>query len=323
MWNKFGKKVVILAVVPFLLTGILTGCTDEKQENEDAYRQIGINCMKSNDYEGAISAFDSALDQKIGKIGDEEVDICYYKAAAQYASGDTDGALATYTSLVDYDDTNSNAYYLRGVLYLSMQNNAAALADFSSAVANTDASYELYLNIYQQLTQVGLSTEAQDYLDKALELKGKTADDYFWRGRIYQTTGKYEDAIEQYKAAIDKKKTEANLYLAQVYEAQGDTDTAETYYQAYIDSGIADSEAMNALGKVEMNQQNYKEAIEYFKSGLEMDEVTNEQELLKNLVLAYENNRDFESAKQTMETYLSKYPDDEEAKREYTFLCNR
>ena len=156
-----------------------------------------------------------------------------------YESGDTEGALATYTSLVDYDDTNSNAYYLRGVLYLSMQNNAAALADFSSAVANTDASYELYLNIYQQLTQVGLSTEAQDYLDKALELKGKTADDYFWRGRIYQTTGKYEDAIEQYKAAIDKKKTEANLYLAQVYEAQGDTDTAETYYQAYIDSGIA------------------------------------------------------------------------------------
>lgn len=323
MWNRVEMKITIFVATVVVAAGVLTGCTDEKQENEDAYRQIGINCIESNDYEGAISAFDSALSQKIGKIGAEEIDICFYKAAAQYASGDTEGAIATYQALIEYDEENSNAYYLRGVLYLIQGDTAAAQADFSSAVTNQETDYELYLNIYQQLTAAGLTTEAQTYLDTALAIKGNSANDHLWKGRIYQTLGQNDTAVTELLAAVEKKSIEANLYLAQVYEAQGDTDSASKYYQAYIDSGIADSEAMNALGKVEMSQENYAEAAEYFESGLAMDEVTNEQELLQNLVIAYENNRDFASAKKTMETYLSKYPDDEEAKREYTFLCNR
>ena len=115
MTDKRTKKFTYILAAAVLVAA-LTGCTNEKQENEDAYRQIGINCMEAKDYEGAISAFDSALSQKIGKIGDEEIDICYYKAAAQYANGDTDGAIATYSSILDYDEDNADAFYLRGSL---------------------------------------------------------------------------------------------------------------------------------------------------------------------------------------------------------------
>ena len=72
-----------------------------------------------------------------------------------------------------------------------------------------------------------------------------------------------------------------------------------------------------------MNQKNYQGAIEYFQSGIAMEEVTNEQELLQNLVIAYEKSGDFSSAKTTMEQYLEDYPDDEDAQREYIFLCTR
>lgn len=322
MTDKRTKKFTYIMAAAVLVAA-LTGCTNEKQENEDAYRQIGINCMEAKDYEGAISAFDSALSQKIGKIGDEEIDICYYKAAAQYANGDTDGAIATYSSILDYDEDNADAFYLRGSLYLVLGDTAAAQADFNSAVTNNSEDYELYVNVYEQLNGAGMTAEASDYLNQALELKGDYANAHLWKGRIYLMLSDYENAETELKTALDKKSVEANLYLAKLYEAQDDAETAASYYETYLDSGDADSEVMYALGMAEMSQENYQGAIEYFQSGIAMEEVTNERELLQNLVIAYEKSGDFSSAKTTMEQYLEDYPDDEDAQREYIFLCTR
>ena len=90
------KKIKYMAVV--LATGLLlAGCEeDETQNNKDAYRQIGINCMQEGDYEGAIDAFQNALDQSLAVVGEEEIDTCYYKAAAQYAAGKKEDAIETY-----------------------------------------------------------------------------------------------------------------------------------------------------------------------------------------------------------------------------------
>ena len=82
--------------------------------------------MQSGDYEGAVAAFNSALSQCVGKITDTELDICYYKAAAQYAGGDIEGALATYQAMIDYDEENGNAYYLHGCLSLKQQDTDTA-----------------------------------------------------------------------------------------------------------------------------------------------------------------------------------------------------
>ena len=95
-----------------------SGCQSENQKNQDAYRKIGINSMAEGDYDKAVKSFQKALDTSLGKIGAEEIDICYYKAAAQFAKKDYDGAIETYTSLIDYDKENANAYYLRGSVYL-------------------------------------------------------------------------------------------------------------------------------------------------------------------------------------------------------------
>ena len=44
---------------------------------------------------------------------------------------------------------------------------------------------------------------------------------------------------------------------------------------------------------------------------------------MKTLVIAYEHNREFETAKTLMAEYVESYPDDEAAKREFTFLETR
>ena len=72
-----------------------------------------------------------------------------------------------------------------------------------------------------------------------------------------------------------------------------------------------------------MEKGNYEAALEDIRQGLAMDNVTNQQELLSNQIIAYEYSGDFESAKKTMQAYIKEYKSDEEAVREYTFLKTR
>lgn len=317
------KKLTYITALTMLSLTLMTGCTNERRENQTAYRQIGINAMESGDYAGAVDAFNSALGQCIGKITENELDICYYKAAAQYASGDSEGAVATYTAIIDYDKKAADAYYLRGCVYLKQGNTESAVSDFDAAVQYNSDDYELYVNIYENLLAYDMTEKGEEYLNKAFDIKGNSAEDYAWRGRIYYYLGQYDNAMTELNSALDKESVIANLYIAQVYEAQGDSENAEVYYQNYVNSGAADSEAMNSLGEIEMAKGNYSGALTYLQQGIAMENVTNRRELMQNLIICYEYTFDFNSAWNVVQEYVQAYPDDASAQREYIFLKNR
>ena len=317
------KKLTYITALTMLSLTLITGCTNERRENQTAYRQIGINAMESGDYAGAVDAFNSALGQCIGKITENELDICYYKAAAQYASGDSEGAVATYTAIIDYDKKAADAYYLRGCVYLKQGNTESAVSDFDAAVRYNSDDYELYVNIYENLLAYDMTEKGEEYLNKAFDIKGNSAEDYAWRGRIYYYLGQYDNAMTELNSALDKESVTANLYIAQVYEAQGDSENAEVYYQNYVNSGAADSEAMNSLGEIEMAKGNYSGALTYLQQGIAMEDVTNRRELMQNLIICYEYTFDFNSAWNVVQEYVQAYPDDASAQREYIFLKNR
>ncbi len=317
------KKLTYITALTMLSLTLMTGCTNERRENQTAYRQIGINAMESGDYAGAVDAFNSALGQCIGKITENELDICYYKAAAQYASGDSEGAVATYTAIIDYDKKAADAYYLRGCVYLKQGNTESAVPDFDAAVQYNSDDYELYVNIYENLLAYDMTEKGEEYLNKAFDIKGNSAEDYAWRGRIYYYLGQYDNAMTELNSALDKESVIANLYIAQVYEAQSDSENAEVYYQNYVNSGAADSEAMNSLGEIEMAKGNYSGALTYLQQGIAMENVTNRRELMQNLIICYEYTFDFNSAWNIVQEYVQAYPDDASAQREYIFLKNR
>lgn len=130
-----------------------------------------------------------------------------------------------------------------------------------------------------------MTEKGEEYLNKAFDIKGNSAEDYAWRGRIYYYLGQYDNAQTELKSALDKESVIANLYIAQVYEAQGDPENAEVYYQNYVNSGSADSQAMNALGEIEMAKGNYSGALTYLEQGIAMENVTNRRELMQNLII--------------------------------------
>ena len=109
------KKRMVSVMLAAALALSLAACGTKDTKEQDAYRQYGITCMESGKYEDAIKAFQNALGESIGHIGEKELDICFYKAQAQVLDGKTDDALATYDAIVKYNK-DARAYYLRGDL---------------------------------------------------------------------------------------------------------------------------------------------------------------------------------------------------------------
>lgn len=302
---------------------LFAGCSNEKKEAKTAYRQAGIASMEQGDYENAIEAFDAALAQEIGKIGADELDICYYKGAAQYAKGDLEGAMATYNAILAYAEKEADAYYLRGCLYLKQGNVEAAQADFANAVKYNAKEYDLYLNIYENLASAGYLDEGEVYLNQAFGIKGDSAENMEYRGRIYYLLEDYNSAIVDLSAALEAGSTTANFYLAKTYDAKGDNSTAESYYTDYLVNHGDSAEALNAMGTIMLEKKQYEKAVYYFESAIENSGEEVSKAVMGDLIIAYEFTGAFDKAWELIQKYVALYPDDERAQSEYIFLKNR
>jgi len=306
-----------LTCAAFLL---LSGCGDSEKMQE--YKALGISQMESGDYESAVQSFQKALDQSVGTIGAEELDICYYKALALYESGDTEGALEAYTTLVEYDSKNWEVYYLRGNIYLLEGQTEAALEDYAQAFSLNDDDVELCVHIYENLSDAGLAENGQEYLDKVMSVTPSTAEEYYFVGDMYFLTEDYENALTNLQQAEELGYDKALLLLGTIYAEEGDSESAEAAFTSYMEKYPDDAEALNELGEMTLEAGEYENAVRYLESALELGDTSVERAVLKNLIIAYEYSGDFESACDTAETFLSKY-EDEEVSREYEFLQTR
>lgn len=316
------KRITYITVLLAFVLLLCTGCGSEREEKKRACRINGITLMENGKYEEALEEFQEALDLSLGEIGEEEMDICFYKAQAQYMLGDVEGTMGTYTAIIDYNE-NAKAYFLRGNLYYSLGEEKKALKDYEKALEQEDNNYELSIGVYEALMAHGKEKEAQTYLNQALENKGNSSYDKMQKGRIHFLLGENETALSLLKEAAKGKEKQAYYYLAEIYSAMGDVEASQKNMAAYMESGVADSYGLYTIANRELEKGNYDLAIECLTSALELKKVPNKQNIMKTLVVAYEKKLDFASAKKAMAEYIKEYPDDEEAKREYTFLETR
>ena len=313
--HKFG--VLVLVVVMFLCTG----CSG-REEEQMSHREKGIQMLENGKYEKALEEFQAALDLSLGEIGEKEVDICFYKAEAQYRSKEIEGAKNTYSAIINFNE-DPKAYFLRGNLYYSRGDEGNALNDYDEAIKNDPKNYEAYIGVYEALLAHGKEGEALAYLNQALDIKGNTAFDKMQKGRINFLLGETETAISLLEEAIRGREEEAYYYLAEVNEALGNAAEAEKNITAYVSSDDVDSYNLFHVANDQLGKGNYEMAISCLNQALELKQVPNKQMVMKTLVIAYEHNREFEAAKTLMAEYVECYPDDEEAKREFTFLETR
>ena len=316
---KITKKLVPLLFGAALF---LSACGVDR-EAQLAKRDEGLSAMASADYKKALGCFDEALAMAQARVTDYEVNISYYKAAAQFLSGDRDGALITYTNLIEFDKDNASNYFLRGSVYLDCGEKKKGLKDYRRAVGIKRDDYELYLEIYNNLLAYGLDGNAAEFLNMALEIEGDSPEYYMYRGRIYMLLTQYEVARITLQKAVDRGSDEAKVYLAQVYDLQGDKETAKKLIDEYVAVPDLSAQALVEVGNLLIAQGEYDQALAIFRQGIEMNDADAMRGLLKGEVAALEFTGDFASAKAKAKEYMESFPADAQMQREMVFLNSR
>lgn len=286
------------------------------------HRSRGIADMGLSDYEAAETEFVQSLSSNKGYVREMDLDTSYYLAISQYRLGKVKDANATYSAILALYPKESDAYYLRGRTYLALQDNDNAKSDFDKAIRISPDDPDLYIQIYEALSEAGLSDDGQRYLKNAMELNTKLS--YFQKGRLYYCMGEYDKAKQSLEAAVTEGgDSQASLYLGRTYEALGDMNYAASLYREYLETDPGNAQVLNQLGLCLMNLEDYPAALDAFSKGLETGDPAMDQSLRFNQVAAYEYMGDFTKARNLMEDYLEKYPDDQEAQRENEFLSTR
>ena len=318
---RIGRIAVVFTTV-FIMAG-LTGCKFGNNEQQEAYKKAGMEAIAAGDYSGAVDQFQAALGEAHARVGVEEIDISYYKAAAQYMAGDIDGAIATYTNLIEYDKKSTDPYFLRGSLYLDTNQPEPGLADYKSALELDKENYDLYVAIYYNLMAKGYADEASEIINTAIAIEGDKAYNYMERGKIYLILEQYDLAETTFKKAINAGDADGYIYLAQISSHNGDAEAAMNYLKKFQKSGEESSEAYDTIGKLYMMQGDYEGALEQFDKGLSLKKITNEKDLRKDQIAAYEYSGDFATARDKATEYVEKYPEDATVARELVFLQTR
>ena len=158
------KQKLRLGAVIICCVCLLAGCGSDMVEKQEQYKQEGIAAMSAGDYELAVQQFQEALSLSRGKITAEEIDLCYYKAAALYQAGKTTEAVQVYTSLIEYDKKNADPYFLRGSVYAGERDLEKALKDYKEAVGRSPEDYELHIAVYENLKARGTACSAGKFI---------------------------------------------------------------------------------------------------------------------------------------------------------------
>ncbi|MDD6194840.1 MAG: tetratricopeptide repeat protein [Lachnospiraceae bacterium] len=274
-----------LLVTAFLFSGcsINTGTTIQEE------KEAGIAAMEKQDYEEAIKHFDKSVEMAGGKVNEQVVDTCFYKAAAQYNLGKIDEAVKQYTAIMKYDENDPRPCFLRGSVYLKEGKLKKALADYKEAIVRDESDYDMYILIYRNLAAQGYREEGETYLQQALDIKGKSKENYLGRGRVYLEMKDYDNASKQLENLKDK----------------------------------SSDEALALLGDIAMESGDYDKALKYYQKGLQQKNPTDRQKLLRGEIAALEYTGNFAEAKEKMTAYLKLYPSDVGALQEQIFLNTR
>lgn len=295
---------------------------NEGEDEQLIYRGMGIAYMGMTKYEDAITYLEAALHAGGGRVEDVDFDINYYLATAYYKTGRAQDAISAYDAILDLRPREKNAYYLRGLVKLSLNDFDGAQLDFGEAVALDSRDYDQMIRIYMALDEYGYKDAGMIYLQTALTENEKSISDYDM-GRICYYMGDYENArnyLTRLKPATDYG---AALYLGRTYEALGDYNYASGIYADYTENDQSKAEIYNQLGLCKMKMGEYESALAAFQAAMNIEDNGMMRTLKFNEIVAYEYMRDYKTAAALMSSYLRSYPDDETAKREYDFLQTR
>lgn len=293
-----------------------------RENNKRALRGKGIvaYCMQS--YQEAISQFDAAL--AINALSDLDVDILYYKGNALIKTGAYEEARDSYTRIIERNNKEAEALSMRAYTYLKAGEFDKSLADYEEAIRLKPNHYEYHFGKYELMLEKKDEAGAAAVLSQAAAIEAVSKEDRYHQARIRYYQGDYETALAELSEGFAQGFPEAHFYIGEIYAKQKDYATAIYYYEKYIEKDdVTESSVYNQVAYCYMKQGDHSKALRFLEKGISMGDAVTMKALKRNEIIALEYLGQFDTAQEKLSSYLSAYPEDQEAAREVKFLNSR
>ncbi|SRR6266498_2524909 len=188
-------------------------------------------------------------------------------------------------ALASDSDSHPDAYqyYVRGVGYLQEYQNTrsldAAVTLFRSAL-DRDPRFapayagtgEAYWRLFQETKDESWVPKALEACHRAGELNNELPAVHTTLGLIYQSQGKYDNSVKEFRRALDLDATSDAAYrgLANSYELMGKSAEAETAYHQAIEMRKDYWGGYSALGAFYSSSARYDDAAAQFRRAVEL-----------------------------------------------------
>lgn len=291
--------------------------------NKQLYYGEAISYYGMKKYDNVIEDCQKAL--KIEQVEDLNNKINYLMAAAYHSKGDYDNAKKIYDSLIKSNAKDTKAYLARAGLFTDMSEYDAALNDYTKAMDTDEKCEDAYFGLYQVYCLQNDKEAAVNILNKFIDMGSSEEDMYVATGRAYYYLEEYDESLKYLDKAEKDGRDEALYYKGLVYMEKGDNQSALKQYMAYEAKEIPDkiNDVYNQLAKCFMQSDDYKQALAYVKKGLDKGNSSVEKSLLKKQVILYEKMGKYKIALRCAKKYINLYPDDENMKKELSFIRTR
>lgn len=182
-------------------------------------------------------------------------------------------AIETLNTLLRFDDTAYEGFFLRGIAKYNLRDLVGAESDFSRAIELNPVYTQAYWNRAMTRSQLGMYEGALDDYDEALDLRPDYVEVYYGRAVTYLVSEQFDKAIEDFNYYLRKEPHAANGYInrAVAYLGMKDTVSALADFGRAIELNPYNPETYSRRALIHMDREEYGEALADFNTAIEND----------------------------------------------------
>jgi tetratricopeptide (TPR) repeat protein len=239
-----------------------------------AWGRLAMLHMNSMDESGAKRAAARALALSGGATPREQLLVCLWSNLVQNQHA---GAARVADSLIALYPEEAEVYMIRGQIYEQGRNVKAALEMYRRSLEADTGFSQAVMSIGYAYSTLGNQEKAVDYMQRYIRMAPDAADPRASYADLLVRAGRYQDALEQYRASLALKPDYwyAEREIGTVYLTLGRLREAEGQYERSLrllpDLGRHEAARLRVRGSIALYRAQREDAVVLFRQSADRD----------------------------------------------------
>ena len=228
-----------------------------------------LQALTGGDLEKAQTAITTAIEL----LTEEPTELSKAYVIRGGISKDPEKMLADFDQAIELDPRNMDAWRVRGLYYMSQQQNEKALDDFQRLLESDPNDLAAHQAVARTLQQMKQFDKALEHLEEVIQTKPNSSIPYKLKAQILEENGKLSAAIDSLNQAIRVSSQDLGALItrARLLTAEGQFDLAENDIDRVLQLNPQMPQAILLRSLIAAAQEKYDEAIGDLQQLLRLD----------------------------------------------------